>query len=281
MKFDIVFSVIIPHRNSLDTLERLFLSIPNRDDIEIIVVDNSLNKISLEDLPSSRKCVLCYSEPNRGAGGARNVGIEHASGKWLLFADADDYYAPNAFDLFYSKVSTDADIVYTEMGGIYDDTGEPSTRGDGYVKLVQGFLNGLISEMSLRTHFHSPCCKMVRRKMVNEYNIRYSEVLAGNDAYFSMVSGVIANSIEVIDHITYIATVRRGSLTQRKDYPVFLSRYKEDLRINKFLREHNLSCQQYHVLGTILRSRRYGLRSMWECLKLAIINKQNIFVGFI
>ena len=37
---------------------------------------------------------------NRTAGGARNEGIKIAKGKWVIFADADDYFEPNAFSSF-------------------------------------------------------------------------------------------------------------------------------------------------------------------------------------
>lgn len=280
-KYDKLFSVIIPHRNSLDTLERLFESIPNSTDVEIILVDNSPIKVSLDQIPTNRSFTLHYSDPVRGAGGARNEGIKHASGKWLLFADADDFYSEDAFDIYYQHVNSESDIIYTGMGGISDDTGLPSNRGDGYVKLIKDYLKGAISETYLRLHFHSPCCKMVSNEMVQKNDIRYSEVIAGNDAYFSMLSGYYARSITVVDRVTYIATVRSGSLTQRKDYKVFLSRYCEDLKINKFLREHNLSEQQYHIFGTLVRSKQYGIKAMYECFRLALKNKQNIFIGLI
>ena len=82
-----VFSIIIPHRNSVNTLPRLFNSIPDRDDLEIIVVDNSPVPLKREQITTTRTFNLYYSEPNRGAGGARNVGIEQAKGKWFIFAD--------------------------------------------------------------------------------------------------------------------------------------------------------------------------------------------------
>ena len=59
----ISFSIIIPHYNSLDSLPRLLNSIPEREDIEVIVVDNSQERISKEDVKSTRTFNLLYS-PN-------------------------------------------------------------------------------------------------------------------------------------------------------------------------------------------------------------------------
>lgn len=279
MTYDKDFSVIIPQRDSVKTLPRLFASIPDSDKIEIIVVDNSPTPITKEDIGINRDYQLLWSAPERHAGGARNVGIENAEGKWLLFADADDYYSKEAFDTFFRKVDTDADIVYTGMGGVYEETGEVSHRGDVYAQMVRDFLGGRIEEDYIRTHFNSPCCKMVRRKMVMDRNIRYSEVIAGNDAYFSMVSGIYAQKIEAVDIISYIATESSNSLTKRKDYNVYRTRFEEDLKINAFLRKQGLKKQQYRVLGTIIRAKKYNLKKVVDLLLLSLSYRQNIFVG--
>jgi glycosyltransferase involved in cell wall biosynthesis len=140
MNYKYNFSVIIPHRDSVISLDLLFASIPNDELIEIILIDNSLKCITRADIGINRRYTLLYSDPSRGAGGARNVGIENAHGKWLVFADADDFFTPNAFKSFFSKLDSDADLIYTGMGGKYIDTGETSNRGDGYTRLVKQYM---------------------------------------------------------------------------------------------------------------------------------------------
>lgn len=276
---NIDFSVIIPQRNSIHTLPRLFASIPDSDKIEIILVDNTPTPITKYDVGVNRNYQLLWSAPERHAGGARNVGIEHSHGKWLLFADADDYFTPEAFNTFFSRVDTESDIVYTGMGGIYEDTGERSPRGDGYSKMVRQYMANEIGEYDIRLHFHSPCCKMVRREMVNKYNLRYSEVPAGNDAYFAMSSGFYASTIEAVDIISYIATVSSNSLTKRRDFTAYKSRFIEDLKINRFLREHGKKEHQCPVLSNIFGASKYGIMQMSTLFFLAIQKRQNVFVG--
>ena len=81
------FSVIIPHRNSLQTLAKAINSVPESNTIEVIVVDNSAKPIKEKDIANdvNRKFELCYSSPLKGAGHARNVGIQHAHGDYLVF----------------------------------------------------------------------------------------------------------------------------------------------------------------------------------------------------
>ena len=65
------FSLIIPHHGDDRLLDRLLKSIPDRDDLETIVIRDDKAK---------------------GAGWARNKGLEHAVGEYVLFADSDDYF---------------------------------------------------------------------------------------------------------------------------------------------------------------------------------------------
>lgn len=280
MDFDKDFSIIIPHRDSLQYLSKLFFSIPKSDRIEIILVDNSVNPITKEDVKTDREFLLLYSQPERGAGGARNLGIENAHGKWLIFADSDDYFSEEAFALFYQYYMSDAEVIYFCMSGIYTDTGKNSDRGYAYTRLVNDYLNGTISEYKIRTSYSSPCAKMVKHVLVYNFAIRYDEVVASNDVMFSLKVGYYAQKIDVCNKVVYIATVSRGTLTKRRDYATILARFKVALRRNNFLKYHQLKQYQSSVMYYI-----YALMKMriWCCLKILLLlikYRQNPFIGF-
>lgn len=279
MDTNVIFSIIVPQRNSIDTIPRLMNSIPEREDIEIIIVDNTPTPITKEEIGIDRDYQLLWSAPERHAGGARNVGIENAHGKWLLFADADDYFADGAFEVFFSKAESDAEIVYTGMGGIYPETGEKSDRGDVYAKLVHDYLTGEKTEEDLRLNFVSPCCKMVSRGLVERHHIRYDEIRAANDAYFSHVSGYYATQIEAVDFVSYIATVSKGSLTMRRDYEVIKSRLYATLHCNQFLKRIGCSRRQYSIMYALYESKHYGLKAFFEFCGMIISFRQNPLIG--
>ncbi len=277
---EILISVIIPQRNSIGTLKRLFDSIPDTHQVEIIVVDNSPTPITKEDIKIDRQYDLYWADPSRYAGGARNVGLEHAHGKWLVFADADDYYTEDAFDTFFSLVDDEADVIYFGMTGVYDDTGEFSPRGDYYTNRVRDFLSGKIDENTIRFTFGSPCSKMVRKSLVDEHEIRYDEVVVCNDSYFALNVGYYAKTVRAVDKIVYVATVSRGSLTRRKDFASLRSRYLVRLRMNKFLRSRNLKEYQNPVMNEFVECCKASPSKTFKVLCDAIKYRQNLFIGF-
>ena len=113
MKPMINYSFVIPHHNTPDLLQRLIDSIPQREDIEIIVVDDN----SDEDKKASVcrpdvKTIFIDKEHTHGAGKARNVGMDAATGKWLLFADSDDFYNPGFIEVLDEYKNEDIDILF-------------------------------------------------------------------------------------------------------------------------------------------------------------------------
>lgn len=57
---------------------------------EVIVVDDGSTDGSLEEVRQFDGRIIWETVPNRGGSAARNRGLEHASGQWIQFLDADD-----------------------------------------------------------------------------------------------------------------------------------------------------------------------------------------------
>ena len=94
MKYN--YTIIIPHKNIPSLLKRCIDSIPKRKDLQIIIVDDNSSSsiVDFENFPGKERndVNIIYTKEGRGAGYARNVGLLQADSKWVLFADADDYY---------------------------------------------------------------------------------------------------------------------------------------------------------------------------------------------
>lgn len=86
------YSVIIPHKDIPDLLDRLLHSIPKREDVEIFVVDDNSDPQIMAGYKELEGVRYFYTRESCGAGYARNIALREARGEWLLFADADDYF---------------------------------------------------------------------------------------------------------------------------------------------------------------------------------------------
>lgn len=279
----IIYSVIIPHYSKSDTrsLERVVGTIPIRSDIEIIVVDNSPISINPNLFANRNSQVnILYSDNSLGAGGARNMGIDNAKGKWLIFADSDDLFSNDAFSVFDKNMSSDSDVIFFSVDGRYNDNLEHNNAGDYYTQLVRNYIDNPEDDIDIRISYHTPWAKMVNRKFVVENGYRFDEVKANNDDYFSMMIGFYARKISAVDVIVYTYVTTQGSIMQKKDYESIKSRFLVVLRKNLFLRENRLRDKQGSIALFLLYSLRYGLHRFWEFVVLLIKFKQNPFIGF-
>lgn len=105
-----ILSIIVPVYNVEPYLERCLLSclhqdIP-QDDYEIIVVNDGSTDGSLqvaERIAKENDNILLLNKKNGGASSARNHGLQKASGKYIMFVDADDYLFENVLNDLVSQ----------------------------------------------------------------------------------------------------------------------------------------------------------------------------------
>ena len=91
------YSVIVPIYNTEKYLKQCIDSLLNQTylNIEIILIDdgskdNSLN-ICLEYQKIYFNKIRVMSQKNKGVSAARNLGIEYATGDYIIFVDSDDF----------------------------------------------------------------------------------------------------------------------------------------------------------------------------------------------
>jgi glycosyltransferase involved in cell wall biosynthesis len=282
---EIIFSIIIPHKNSPELLQRCLDSIPRRKDIQIIIVDDNSdeNIVDFKNFPGlGEEYVEVYlTKEGKGAGYARNMGLEHVKGKWLLFADADDFFTENAFDYLCAEVDSPHEIIYFKVISCYSDTYEPADRDKLTNPYIDNFINkNKNAENRIRYKSIVPWGKMIKIDFVNRENIRFEEISAGNDVWFSLLAGHSANSINAINQIIYCVTRNKGGITSTLNIESLTTRYIVILRYNEFLRKKNVEQCQSSIIPFLYRSLKYfGIISFFRFLKLAIHYKNNPFLG--
>ena len=110
-------SVLVPVWNQAQLVTRALDSIPQRDDIEIIVCDDGSfdgTKWVLEQYVkdhAEKKIVLLRSERNQGEGATRNILLDAARGEYIASLDSDDRYDPRQFERVLDELDG-TDIVF-------------------------------------------------------------------------------------------------------------------------------------------------------------------------
>lgn len=231
------YSIIIPHYDIPELLGRCLKSIPVREDVQVIVVDDgSKCGANLPELCSElkRPQVEYYHEAQHtNAGHARNVGLDHAQGKWLIFADADDYFVDDFNAILDKYVNEEADILFFKNKEI--NSGIESEAGEN--DLINNCLE-TGDDYLLRQLNYCPWGKIIRRQMVEDNKIRFHEVQFSNDVYFSCACGCYARTVKCIDHYLYYYVRRAVSLSSH-----MLKKGDMRIRVDEYFAAQQLTLQ--------------------------------------
>ena len=127
MKKDILVSVIVPVYNSQATIERCVESILRQriDTIEIILIDDGSQDNSVAVINNMRtkySNLILIRQKNMGAAQARNTGLDHAKGKYIVFVDSDDVLLDNAIKILLEVAAKyKADLIQGGTAKIFQD----------------------------------------------------------------------------------------------------------------------------------------------------------------
>lgn len=104
-----LISVIVPVYNVEKYLNECILSLINQTykDIEVIMIDDGSSDSSgqiCEEYAKEYNNFFAFHKKNAGLGMARNTGLEHINGHYVVFLDSDDYLEPNFIEVLYNEM---------------------------------------------------------------------------------------------------------------------------------------------------------------------------------
>ena len=236
------YSLIIPHRNTPELLQRCLDSIPHRQDLEIIIADDnsSISVVDFDNFPGNGRSdvKIILNKEGRGAGYCRNIAIDKAIGKWLLFSDSDDYfsdYLPILLDKYASD--DDTDMVFLNAKAI-DEFGKLSNLSIN--KYIDNFLKHKRKALDvLRFSFWSPWSRMVKRSVFIDNKISFEEVPVGNDTMGILSASRFSKSFAVESNVVYYYyKPTQGSQTKAAySDKTYYQRLEQKLKVNQFYKE--------------------------------------------
>lgn len=270
-------SIIIPHKDSWDSLSALMATIPARDDFQIILVDDRSTTPPKGDCLKHPNIMYVKNDLGAiGAGAARNCGLQHATGEWVLFADADDVFVPDAFDIISKQFESAYDLVFFKPTSVNEGSGQPSNRHTAYAELVEDFCSN--PSQWIRFRFHPPWSKLIRRKLITDHEIQFDETPVANDLVFSLKAGIHAKNINAIPETIYCVTnnVSKG-LSNQKSREFFDIRFNNHVRYNQVLKDNGLNKYQMSMLSMHNKALKLGFSKFASSLLRSILYRQPLF----
>ena len=216
------FSVIIPVYNVKDYLERCIDSVLAQElsDCEIILVDDgSTDGVSPEICDrygaAHPDLIRVIHQPNGGLGAARNTGIDHARGEYLVFLDSDDYILQDMLrELDLAVQKHHCDVI---------DFGFHVVNESGFVKETHA--GELPADTPLKMEAYprllltlpSAWRRIYRRDLFLKNSIRYPSRVWYEDIRTTLKLFAVADSVVSIPKAFYEYVVREGSITRNSN----------------------------------------------------------------
>lgn len=217
---EIQASIIIPIYNSDRYIRTCLDSILKSQYLgfEVICVNDGSTDESLKicrEYEKSDERIRVITQSNKGVSAARNIGIENARGKWLVFCDSDDTMI---LDDFFQELTVSDEYDILLFSAVWGES-----VGLGNYKIFTEndkpeLLRRLIQSKSLcddvTCSLRSPCCKAYRKSYILNNNIRFPDgVVIGEDFIFNTIALSRFDKIMYIPKSIYCVVEREGSAT--------------------------------------------------------------------
>lgn len=252
-------SIIIPIYNRENTIEPCTRSLFEQtlDTIEYIFIDDGSKDLSIEVLkstvdkyPKRKPWIKIISLPhNEGVAAARRIGIENATGKYIIHCDSDDWVDKDMYERLYLKAKeSNADIVGCNFRHEYSDVQYDFHQQytDNMEENIRRLINGKI--------FPSLCTSLTLKKLIFDNRLSFPVGLnMGEDLFFNLQLYIHAKKIVGIDWAPYhyqhtedSSCVQRSKISIESDIAIasliekmmkengLYDKYKEDIEYRKF-----------------------------------------------
>lgn len=276
LKNDKNYSFVIPHHNTPEYLKRLIDSIPQREDIEIIIVDDNSDEDKKANVNRPDvKVFFIDKEHTRGAGRARNIGMDAAKGKWLLFADSDDFYKSGFIEVLDEYKDDDIEMLFFNVETVDNETFTPikEYRSEFHQRQFREFDGTQESIDRFLFWGYGPWRKMIKKEFVEKYHFFFEEIPVSNDSFFSLQTSYFVTKWKKDERILYSLTMNKNSLTYspvtKKKYASYL--YLFPKRRNFFAYIGHADWNKESPKG------HYSQSCLKYCYKLG---KKNLRIGF-
>jgi len=259
-------SVIVPIYNVEEFIEEAIQSVIKQsigfENIQLLLIDDCSTDRSGEIAQKYSKKyenIIYYKlSKNSGmAGKPRNIGINIATGKYLMFLDPDDYYLSDACQKMYDCIEKEnVKFVTSNLKDVDIDGNDlNNVHIDPKIYPSQKFTITDI-RLALKVMKHSCPVKIILREFILEHKICFLESIPAEDAYFTSEMFLIAK--EAFFQSEPILCYRRRTVgnvseTNKLNERFFLRMIKANKEIYKLFQKHKEdNYYRYYYIDTVI-----------------------------
>ena len=204
---DIAASVVIPVYNAAEFLPQTMISYcaQTLENIEIICIDDGSTdgtREVCEKFASVDSRIKVISQKNQGAAIARNRGIEEAKGRWLFFAEADDFCMPQMLEEMVEEgEKKDSDVVAAAWNVVDFQSGRKWKQNlpPAYFK-IDGNVNCHTQGIDIFLGMDLPLWnKLFKTSFIKANGIEFHQIPMADDCYFVTAAMIKAGNIAFLE----------------------------------------------------------------------------------
>lgn len=228
-EYNPLISIIVPVYNVEKYLPDCLDSIINQSyiNIEILCINDGSEDNSdriLKEYAQRDNRIRVFEQENAGLSAARNVGVDYANGKYVLFVDSDDMLAANAVEHIVNKMEYDElDLLCFDVDLLnensswsieeFDKYKNSFVRKYEYNEVKSG--SQLFVEMQNNGDFQQPVWLFcVKKSVLEQHDIRFEEGLLHEDVIYSVMCYLNSDKSACLNEKCYIYRVRANTLAR-------------------------------------------------------------------
>lgn len=239
-----MFSICVPVYNKMQYLRRCLESIVNQknDDYEILFVDDCSADGSRELLEKLAECTdkvrLIKNIQNQGLSNNRNILIENALGKYIIFLDPDDTINEELLEVLRQNIDSNnnIDMIRYQINLMNEKEGKDLQRfnfeTNGRVMSGEEAIKYFSKDFNKR--YALACSFCMRRQFLKEHGIQYPHDLRLHEDIATLPTIIAnANSVQIIDYKGYNYFRNDDSLTRSIENEKDLFKYIDKAFLNQ------------------------------------------------
>ncbi|MCI8700657.1 MAG: glycosyltransferase [Clostridia bacterium] len=212
-------SIIIPAYNAEKYIERCLKSVlaQKYENKEVIVINDGSTDKTEEKISKYINKIKYIKKKNGGLSEARNVGIEKATGKYIMFIDADDYIEKDLLKNLKPYIDEDIDMIKYKAKKV-TEKGEEIQLMDGpifeTIKGEEAFSKMCFTDQLMETAW----IYLYKKELLKKNKFQFSKGLYHED--FGLIPLVIlkAQTFVSTDICGYNYVQSENSITRNEDY---------------------------------------------------------------